>query len=122
MLIHSPIFARIPGSCAAAVATPEITEKEKLVENSKTIGEYLLARLQSLYKHNIVGEIWGGHELMGLIVLMKDKQTKKQFSPEENLNIGGMLKRKATDIDLFGMFINPIQICPPLIITKDKID
>ena len=59
---------------------------------------------------------------MALIVLMKDKTIEKQFSPEENLKIGGMLKKKVTDMGLLGMFINPIQICPPLIITKDEID
>jgi adenosylmethionine-8-amino-7-oxononanoate aminotransferase len=59
---------------------------------------------------------------MARIELMKDKETREQFSPVENARIGGMLKEMLMESGLFGMFRNPIEIVPPLIITRDEID
>ncbi len=44
------------------------------------------------------------------------------LSPEENARIGRMLKQKLMEAGLWGMFRNPLPICPPLSITKDEID
>jgi len=122
MLNHSYTWEGHPCGCAAALATLEIIEKEKLVENANTMGKYLFEQLQALYKYNIVGEIRGGLGLNCNVELFKDKKTKQRFSPEENSKIGGMLKRKLMEAGLFGMFRNPIPLAPALIITKDEID
>lgn len=121
-LMHSCTFEGSPVACAAALANIEIIERERLVENSETMGKYLFERLQSLYKHEIVGDVNGGIGLNCHIELMKDKKTKKSFSPEENARICALLKSKAMDEGLFGLFTNPIPILPPLIITRDEID
>lgn len=122
VLKHSYTYEGHPVACAAALANLEIFEREKLVENSQTMGKYLFDQLQSLYKHKIVGEIRGGRGLMARVELMKNRETKERFSPAENARINGMLKEKLMEAGLFGMFVNPIPIVPALIITKNEID
>jgi len=122
LLKHSYTFEGSPVACAAALANIDIIEREKLIENSEIMGKYLFDQLQLLYRHDIVGEIRGGHGLNCEIELFKDKKTRQRFSPEENSRISGMLKQKLMEAGLFGFFTNPIPIVPPLIITKDEID
>jgi adenosylmethionine-8-amino-7-oxononanoate aminotransferase len=121
-LMHSCTFEGSPVACAASLANIEIIEREKLVENSWVLGKYLFEKLQSLYKNDIVGEIRGGLGLNCQVELMKHKKNKECFSPDENAVICAMLKQKAIDEGLFGMFTNPIPIIPPLVITRDEID
>jgi adenosylmethionine-8-amino-7-oxononanoate aminotransferase len=122
VLRHSYTFEGHPVACATALANIEIMEREKLVENSKVMGNYLYEQLQSLAKHRIVGEVRGGLGLMCNVELVKDKETQTQFSPEENARVRKMLKTKLMEAGLFGMFTNPIPIMPALIISQDEID
>jgi adenosylmethionine-8-amino-7-oxononanoate aminotransferase len=92
------------------------------VENSKNLGKYLFDQLQTLYKHDIVGEIRGGLGLMVNIELMKDRKAKQRFSPDDNSKIGRLLKQKLMSAGLWGMFRNPLPICPSLTITRGEID
>lgn len=122
MLKHSYTFEGHPGACAAALANLEIIEREKLVENSETMGRYLFEQVQLLYKHSIVSEIRGGLGLLCEVEMMKNKKTKEKFNPQENARINSMLREKLSAAGLFGPFRNPLPICPSLIITKDEID
>lgn len=122
VLRHSYTFEGHPVACAAALANIEIIEREKLVENSRVMGKYLYEQLQSLSKYRIVGEIRGGLGLMCNVNLVKDKETKVQFTSEEDARVRRMLKTKLMEAGLFGMFTNPIPIMPALIISKDEID
>jgi adenosylmethionine-8-amino-7-oxononanoate aminotransferase len=121
-LKHSYTFEGSPVACAAALANIEIMEREKLVENSERMGAYLFEQLQGLYKYEIVGEIRGGRGLNCNVELMKDRKTRQRFTAQENARIGAMLKAKFLELGLFGMFVNPIPIAPPLIINKEEID
>jgi putrescine aminotransferase len=121
-LKHSYTFEGSPVACAAALANIEIIEREKLVENSKIMGKYLFEQLQSLNRHDVVGEIRGGFGLNCEVELFKDVETKQQFTPEENNRIGRLLKQRLMESGLFGLFTNPIPVVPPLIITKSEID
>lgn len=121
-LKHSYTFEGSPVACAAALANIEIIERERLVENSARMGEYLFARLETLYKHDMVGEIRGGLGLNCNIELMKSRKKKERFTPQENGRIAAMLKSKFLELGLFGMFVNPIPIAPSLVIRKEEID
>ncbi len=122
MLMHSYTYEGHPVSCAVSLVHLEIIERERLVENSATMGKYLYEQVQSLHRHKMVGEIRGGLGLVCAIDLVKDKKTKEKFSPEENRRIIGMLKKKGMELGLFGNFSNPLLIEPPLIVTKEEID
>lgn len=122
VLKHSYTFEGHPVACAAALANIEIIEREKLVENSRLMGKYLHEKLQSLDKYGVVGEIRGGLGLMCNVQLVKDKETKEQFSPEEDAIVRKMLKVKLMEEGLYGMFTNPIPVMPALIVCRDEID
>jgi adenosylmethionine-8-amino-7-oxononanoate aminotransferase len=121
-LIHSYTFEGLPGACAAALKTLEIIEKERLVKRSEDTGQYLFEQLQSLFKHNIVGEVRGGLGLHACVELYKDKKTMVRFNPKENVQIRRLLKEKLMARGLWGNFSNPLPVCPSLTITKDEID
>jgi adenosylmethionine-8-amino-7-oxononanoate aminotransferase len=121
-LKHSYTFEGSPVACAAALANIEIIEREKLVENSERIGKYLFEQLQSLHRHNIVGEIRGGLGLDCEVELVKNAENGQEFSPEENNRIGGLLKKRLMELGLFGPFGNPLAVVPSLIIGKSEVD
>jgi 4-aminobutyrate aminotransferase len=74
---HAFTLAGNPVSCAAALATIEVIQKEKLVENAEKIGSYMIKRLEEIKdKHNIVGDVRGKGLLMG-VEFVKDKRTKE---------------------------------------------
>lgn len=121
-LIHSYTFEGLPGACAGALKTLEIMEKEGIIEHSRIMGQYLFEQLQSLYKYDIVGEVRGGLGLHACVELYKDKKTKEKFNPKESAKINRMLKEKLMDRGFWGMFRNPLPLCPSLTITREEID
>ncbi|SNY41298.1 taurine---2-oxoglutarate transaminase [Orenia metallireducens] len=70
-----------PMGCAAGIATLEVYQEEKLIENSRTMGEVLGEELEDLKaKHPSVGDVrYIG--LFGSIELVKDKSTKEALVP-----------------------------------------
>ncbi len=121
-LKHSYTFEGHPVACAAAVKAMEIMEKEKVVENSREMGQYLFDALQSLRRHRIVGEIRGGLGLDSQVAFLKDKDAKRPFTAEENGKLAGLLKTKMRQAGLWGMASNPLQLKPPLIIRRAEVD
>ncbi len=122
MLQHSYTFEGHPVACAAGVATLEIMQRENILENSKLMGQYLFQSLQSLRRHRIVGEIRGGLGLDCQVEFLKDKETKEPFNPAENGRMAAMLKEKLRRAGLWGLASNPLQLKPPLIITRDEVN
>lgn len=121
VLNHSYTFEGHPVACAAALATLDVMEREDLVENSRTMGEYLLAELETLYRHKIVGEVRG----LGLncaVELVSDRESGERFSPAQMGSLSGLLKKRLMEAGLFGLFANPISIIPSLTVTKDDVD
>lgn len=106
---------------AAAVASIEVMQNEKLHKHAAKVGEYFLRGLHDvLEKYEIVGEIRGKGLLIG-IELVKDRTTKKP-AVEETKKI--FIKGLKNGIILMptGYYNNVIKISPPLIITKEQID
>ena len=120
---HGVTFEGCPAACAAALANLNIIERDKLVENSFKMGNYLFDSLQSLRKHNIVGEIRGQNiGLMCDVGLVKDHSTNKKFSAEENKKLLGLLKKELKEAGLWGMVDNPIPLFPALNIPRSEVD
>jgi adenosylmethionine-8-amino-7-oxononanoate aminotransferase len=121
-LKHSYTFDGHPVVCAAGLAALDIMEREKLVENSRTMGVYLFDRLQSLRRHRTVGEIRGGVGLDCIIEFVKNKETETDFTAEENTKFVGLLKQQLRQNGLWGAVRNPFKLSPQLIVTKDDVD
>ena len=114
-------FGGNPVSCAAARATIEVIEEEKLLENCATMGAHFRAGLDGLAeKHKLIGEVRGKGLMLGL-ELVRDRKTKEP-APQET----GLLLERARDNGLLigkgGLYGNCIRLAPPLNISKADVD
>jgi taurine--2-oxoglutarate transaminase len=103
-------------ACAAALATIEAYEEEKIFENAKKVGKYLGEQLEDLKKKHIsIGDV----RYIGLftaIELVKNRETK------ELLDITALKNFLVSNGVYVFNFKNVLFIVPPLIITKEQLD
>lgn len=70
-----------PVGCAAAIASIQVYEEEKMIENSKRLGYHLMQRLERIKeKHPCVGDA-RGKGLFAAIDLVKDKDSREPLIP-----------------------------------------
>jgi 4-aminobutyrate aminotransferase-like enzyme len=68
-----------PMACAAALASIEVIEEERLLEHSAMLGELMLTRMREMHDcHPIIGDVRARGCLLG-IELVKDRLTKEPF-------------------------------------------
>jgi taurine--2-oxoglutarate transaminase len=103
-------------ACAAAVATIQTYEEEKIFENAKTVGKYLGEQLEDLKKkHPCIGDV----RYIGMFTameLVKNRETKEPLDPTPLKNF--LLQH---GVYVFG-FKSIVFIVPPLTITKEQLD
>lgn len=126
---HGGTFSHHAVGCAAALATINILEKEKLVENAAVTGEYLHQRLvDALGSHPHVGDIRGKGAFWAL-EYVQDKATKEPFPHKEH--IAWRIWQRAFDLGLVvyysqgcidGVNGDLNMVGPPLIITPEQVD
>jgi len=120
MFLHLITFGGHPASCAAGLKNLEIYDREKLVENSKNMGEYLLNKLEALKSSKIVGDV-RGLGLLAAVELVSDKNTKEKLPA--SLEIQKKIPKYLNDSNIFTFRAGDIiSLCPPLNINKDEID
>ncbi|MEK7859076.1 MAG: aspartate aminotransferase family protein [Elusimicrobiota bacterium] len=119
--LHYNTFGGSPAQMAAAGAVLDVIEKEDLAGNSKTVGSYLISRLNKVAaKSPWIGEVRG----MGLMIgveLVKDKKTQEPAS-EAAARMLDLTKDAGVLIGKGGMSGNVLRIKPPLCITKADAD
>jgi 4-aminobutyrate aminotransferase-like enzyme len=113
-------FGGNPVSAATALAVLETIEEEKLMENARVVGEYLMAGLKDLQKQfpEVIGDVRG----KGLMVGMELADKNKVPLTQETMRVVEMSKDEGVVIGKGGMWGNVIRIKPPLTITKDNVD
>ncbi len=107
---HGSTFGGNPLACAVARAALKVLIEEKLIENSATLGEYFLERLQEIPTPH-VKEIRGKGLFIG-VELKPEAQGARRFC--EALKDRGILCKETHD--------NVIRFAPPLIIDRATID
>ena len=126
--IHGHTYAGNPLSCGIALKVMEITERENYVKNAKVQGNYLMEKLQSLYKYECIGDIRGKGLMIG-IEFVKNKETKEPFSIETNFKTqlmeacfkeGLIVYPGGGSVD--GTLGDHILLAPPINVTKEEID
>src|SRR5437660_3557910 len=119
--IHFNTFGRNPVVCAQGMAVLEVIDREKIQENSLTIGNRLLAGLNQLKeKYKLIGDVRGKGLLLG-IELVKDRTTKEPAKAEcaevlERCKDMGLLLGKG------GLHGQTIRFSPPMNIAKADAD
>src|SRR5208337_829874 len=123
-LAHLLTFGGQAVSCAAALKNLEILQREELPQRSAHQGKYLLGLLEQLRPHPTVGDV-RGLGLMCAIELVKDKETKEPFGSGPAAGSHPYSRRLAELMEERGLLTRAfmsIQLCPPLVISKEEID
>ena len=116
---HLSTFGGNPVTAIAILATIDVIEKRKLVQNAEKMGMYLRDRLNELKeKYRAIGEVRG----MGLIQGMEIVKGKKEPAPDFVAEIFESTKEQGLLIGKGGLYGNVIRITPPLTVEKGEID
>jgi 4-aminobutyrate aminotransferase len=116
---HGSTFGGNPVCCAAALATLDVIEAERLVENAARVGERLLKNLRNLARESrLMGDVRGLGLMIG-VELVKDKETKEMAKAETEQLMLASFKR---GLLLLPCGPNSMRFSPPLIITEAQAD
>jgi len=114
-------FGGNPVACAAAKATIDLIEEERLMDNAYEVGTHFRAGLDALKdKYAAIGDVRGMGLMQGF-ELVKDRKTKEP-APElanevlERTRANGLLIGKG------GLYANVIRMSPPMNISKADAD
>lgn len=114
-------FGGDPFQTAQAKVTLEIIKEEKLIQNAKVMGNYLMEGIKALQKkHPWIGDVRGRGLMMG-IELVKDRETK-EYATTETVEVMEIAKNKGVLFGKGGLFGNVLRMAPPLSISKDNCD
>ena len=114
-------FGGNPVSLAAARATIEVIEEEKLVGNAHTVGTYFRQKLEELQqKHPLIGDVRGKGLMQGL-ELVKDRKTKEPAA-DALAQLMDRCKENGLLIGKGGLYGNVVRLSPPLNISKTDVD
>jgi len=120
-------YSAHPVSCAAGVATLQIYEDEKLLENARNMGLYLDIRIEEMKKKHISIGDWRNTGLLGCLEIVKNRITKEPMAPfNAKPDEMAVMNKVAAKIKELGMYTfvrwNYVFIAPPLCITKEQIE
>jgi len=116
---HASTFGGNPVCIAAALATLDVIEGEKLLKNATEVGAYMLKRLADWpSKHKLVGDVRGRGLMIG-VEIVKDQKTKEYAAPQRDEIVQFAFER---GILFLGCGPSTIRIAPPLIVTKEEAD
>lgn len=108
-----------PVACAAALATIEVVEQERLLENARELGNYALERMHAMkQQHAVIGDVRGLGLLMGM-ELVKDRQTRERAN---DLAEEVLYRALGKGLNFKLSMGNIITLAPPLNITREQID
>jgi adenosylmethionine-8-amino-7-oxononanoate aminotransferase len=119
--LHVHTYGNHPVCCAAALATLDIIEREKLVANAAEVGKHFLRGLQDIEKrHPIVGEARG----IGLwlaIEIVRDKKKKTPFPVQEDVVTELTLAARERGV-IFRGRQTFVEFAPPLTISRSEVE
>ncbi len=91
-------------ACAAAIAVLDIMKKEKLIENAKEVGDYLISELNKL---NNIKEVRGSGLMIGIEFYEPIKNMRKELLFEEKIFTGSS-------------GLNTFRLLPPLTLSVEQ--
>lgn len=110
-----------PVSCAAALASWDIIEKEKLLAHVRDLSPYFLEQMQTLRSCPLVGDVRGVGMMAAVEMRIAAKDSDELL--EKDYAVGALVDQHCHE---FGLLVRPlINVCvlsPPLIITRDQVD
>ena len=108
-----------PVGAAAAIACLEETERLNVKDNAAERGTQLFEGLRDLMgKHEIIGDVRGGHGLMTALELVGDRDTKTPLAKDRVEAIHQAIYRAGVMVRISG---HNMMMSPPLIITHQDV-
>lgn len=119
-LHHGFTYSGHPVACAAALANLDILEEEKLIARVAKLAPYFRARLESMRRHPIVGDVRAAG-LMGAVELVRDRATRESFSAADAVPTrvrNACLERGV----IVRASVENLSVCPPFVIKRRELD
>jgi 4-aminobutyrate aminotransferase-like enzyme/Ser/Thr protein kinase RdoA (MazF antagonist) len=114
-------FGGNPVSCAVGLAVLDVLESEKLQENARIQGNYLLEGLRALAVHRpIVGDV-RGHGLFLGFEMVTDRESLAPAA-EEASRLANRMKEERILVSTDGPLHNVIKLKPPLVLSRASAD
>jgi 4-aminobutyrate aminotransferase len=115
---HASTFGGNPVSIAAALTTLQLVEEE-LMENARTLGERMKARMDEWVKRfPIVGDVRGKGLMLGFEIV-RDQSTRERAPALRNRIVDEAFQR---GLLVLGAGQNSVRLCPPLVLSHDQAD
>ncbi|WP_193174821.1 aspartate aminotransferase family protein [Oricola nitratireducens] len=116
---HGYTYSGHPVGAAAAIACLKETERLKVNENAAARGAELFAGLNGLAeKHDLIGDVRGGHGLMCALELVSDRAAK---TPIDKATIGKIYEATYRAGVMVRVSGPNIIMSPPLVLTADDV-
>lgn len=114
-------FGGNPVSCAAALATLDVIQSEKLQQNAATVGEYLRGKLRNLAgRHGLIGDVRGDGLFIG-VELVLDRATLVP-AKAETARLVNLMRENGVLISATGVHGNVLKLRPPLVFNQANAD
>jgi 4-aminobutyrate aminotransferase len=115
---HGNTFGGNPLSCAAALATLDLVERE-YAANAAAVGEHFMARLRELQsRFEVIGEVRGKGLMIG-VELVKDRASR---TPAKELCDAVLHRAFHNGLLLLSCGASTVRFMPPLLVTKAEVD
>jgi 4-aminobutyrate aminotransferase len=116
---HASTFGGNPVCIASALATLDVIENERLLDNSTAVGDHMRKRMADWpSKLKLVGDVRGRGLMIG-VEIVKDKVTKEYGAADRDRIVELAFER---GLLFLGCGPSTIRICPALVVTKDEAD
>ncbi|MDP8923942.1 MAG: aspartate aminotransferase family protein [Chloroflexota bacterium] len=118
--MHAYTYSGHPTCCAVGLANLKIIVEEKLPERAARLAPRLMAGLEKLRDHPLVGDV-RGLGLMAAVEMVSDKATKAGFEP--SLKVADRLMAEFRARGLYTRVRGEVVcLAPPLSIPEDELD
>ncbi|MEK6758450.1 MAG: aspartate aminotransferase family protein [Deltaproteobacteria bacterium] len=116
---HGTTFGGNPVSCAAASATIDKIEKDRLLEKARKVGAHAMARLVSMKeRHFCIGDVRGLGLMIGIEFVKKNGEPDRDSTAK--------IVKRSLDRGLIivecGIDKNVVRLMPPLVTTLTEMD
>ncbi len=116
---HASTFGANPVAVEAALATLEVMNSERLLQNATRMGEVAMKRLLEMkQKYEIIGDVRGLGLFIG-VEIVKDKKTKERGEEETHQIIDDCFHN---GLLIISAGRNTLRVIPPLNITEEELE
>jgi 4-aminobutyrate aminotransferase len=110
-------------ACAAALATLDVIEDERLVDNARERGEQFLSGLRTLAaRHRSVGDARGLGLMLALEFVKPGIGDGRVPDPELTKRVQAEALARKLIVLTAGTYVNVVRIIPPLVTTAEEVD